>query len=174
MVETRQQAKARTEKEQEQNKITMPNKDLVFQSQINTIEPFIGALTQNADRWIKHATSILRVQGFSDDHELVNLLSGFLDGEALNWFQDHRTKLTDWKGFQAALTQRFPSSPSINNTFESFQQLSNRRQGLDESTVDYYAHVLKLCQSYNPTMSDKETGRSPKERATPVPFGKSA
>ena len=156
MVVTRQQAKARTEKEQEQIEINMPNKDLVFQSQINTLEPFTGAATQDADRWITHSTNILQIQGFTDDNELRNLLSGFLDGEALNWFQDHRTKLMDWNEFRTALTQRFPSPPSIKSTFESFQQLSNRRQGLDESTIEYHAHVLKLCQSYNPAMSDKE------------------
>ena len=156
MVETRQQKNTRMDKEDKKTTTNMPNKDLVFQSQMNTIESFTGASTQNAHRWLTHATNILRIQGFNDSHELVNLLSGFLDEEALNWFQDYRPKFTHWNEFHAALTQRFPSPPTINNTFESFQQLSNRRQGLDEPTVDYYAHVLKLCHSYNPAMSAKE------------------
>ena len=64
--------------------------------------------------------------------------------------------LIDWDIFHKALLQRFPAPPSISNAFEYFQQLSNRRQGIDEPTVDYYTNVLKLCHNYNPQMSDTE------------------
>ncbi|CAF0839126.1 unnamed protein product [Adineta steineri] len=148
--------KAEEDGQQTTYTLDMPNKDLVFQSQTNTIEPFTGKSTQNAQQWISHATNVLQIQGFNDTHELTNLLSGFLDGEALNWFQDNKATLTEWKELYTALTQRFPSPPSFTNTFEYFQQLSNRRQGLDEPTADYYAHVLKLCNKYTPLMSDAE------------------
>ena len=134
----------------------MPNRDLIFQSQINNIEPFTGMHTQDAARWLTHVSNILHVQGFTDNSELKHLISGFLDGEALNWFQDHKATLHDWPDFRTAFIQRFPSPPSIRNPFEYFQQLSNRRQGLNEPTVEYYTHVLKLCHNYNPRMSDVE------------------
>ena len=134
----------------------MPNKTMIFQSQINTIASFTGAPTQDAERWLVHASNVLRVQGFTDPRELTHLLSGFLDGDALDWFQDHKTMLLEWPEFRMAFIQRFPSPPSIRNPFEYFQQLSNRRQGLSESTAEYYTGVLKLCHDYNPHMSDVE------------------
>ena len=134
----------------------MPNRDLVFQSQINSIDPFTGVHTQDAARWLTHAANILHVQGFVDSNELKHLISGFLDGEALDWFEDQKAALHDWHEFRTAFIQRFPSPPSIRNPFEYFQQLSHRRQGLKEPTVEYYTHVLKLCHQYNSHMSDIE------------------
>jgi hypothetical protein len=154
-METRQKSKKRNEQQEHQTPI-MPNRNLIFQSQINSIETFTGTSTQDAQRWITHATHILNIQGFSDPKELATLLSGFLDGEALNWFQQHKSTLSDWNMFRAAFVQRFLSPPSICNKFEYFQQLSNRRQGLEESTVDYYTQVMSLCHNYNPSMSDNE------------------
>jgi hypothetical protein len=75
----------------------MPNRYLIFQSQINSIEPYTGARTQDAARWLTHDANILHVQGFVDSNELRHLISGFLDGEALDWFQEHRTQLPDWE-----------------------------------------------------------------------------
>ena len=134
----------------------MPNRELIFQSQINSINPFTGVSTQDAARWLTHAANILHVQGFVDSNELPHLISGFLDGEALDWFQNHKAAIHDWHEFRTAFVQRFPSPPSTRNPFEYFQQLSNRRQGLNESTVEYYTHVLKLCHHYNPHMSEVE------------------
>jgi hypothetical protein len=128
----------------------------VFQCQINSIEPFTGAPVQDATRWLTHASNILQVQGFTTNSELKHLISGFLDGEALDWFQEQKKTNHDWPEFRAAFTQRFPSPPSIRNPFEYFQQLSNRRQGINETIVEYYTNVLKLCHHYNPRMSDVE------------------
>jgi hypothetical protein len=137
-------------------KHTMPNADLIFQSQINSIAPFTGAAAQDAERWLTHAFNVLQVQGFTDNNEVKHLLSGFLDGDALDWYQEHKLMLCGWMEFRAAFLQRFPSAPLIRNPFEHFQQLSTRRQGLTESSVDYYTSVLKLCHSYNQHMSDIE------------------
>ena len=134
----------------------MPNRDLVFQSQLKSIEPFTGVSSQDATRWLAHTANILRVQGFFDKNELPLLISGFLDGDALDWFQELPGKPPDWDTFRTTFLQRFPSPPSSHHPFESFQQLSNRRQGIHETTVDYYTHVLKLCHQYNPHMSDVE------------------
>ena len=156
MISTDDQSNAQSTRTTFTTRPTTPNKELVFQSQINSIEPFTGAPGQDATRWLTHTSNILQVQGFTTNSELNQLISGFLDGEALDWFQEQKKTNHDWFEFRAAFTQRFPSPPSIRNPFEHFQQLSNRRQGINETTVEYYSNVLKLCHQYNPRMSDVE------------------
>ena len=134
----------------------LPNRALIFQSQLNSITPFTGVSSQDATRWLTHTANILRIQGFVDDTELPLLISGFLDGDALTWFQDQQATLRDWNAFRPAFLQRFPSPPLAHHPFESFQQLSQRRQGLAEPTIAYYTDVLKLCHQYNPNMPDPE------------------
>ena len=113
MVLTRQQAKApftqqrsMTTSTEEQHKArshvvnsalisTTPNKASIFQSQINTIASFTGTPPQDTERWITHASNILQVQGFTDGNELKSLLSGFLDCETLDWFQEHKALFPD-------------------------------------------------------------------------------
>jgi hypothetical protein len=140
MVETRQQAKAREEQEANQTTTalhTMPDKNTIFQAQTSSIEFFTGASTQNTRQWIAHAVNILEVQGFTDPTEVKNLMIGFFRGEALDWVNNNKDTLSDWNTLRNGMIERFPAPPAIHNTFEYFQQLSNRRQGIDESTVDY-------------------------------------
>lgn len=74
-----------------------------------------------------------------------------LDGEAKRWYENN-TSLTEWRTLKFALVERFTSSDSTSRTFE---QLKQRKQQTNESITSYYDDVIKLCQEYDSTMSQR-------------------
>jgi hypothetical protein len=60
--------------------------------------------------------------------------------------------INQWEHLKSALLERFTTLESSSKIFE---QLKERKQKTDETITSYYDAIIKLCNEYDSSMSQK-------------------
>ncbi|CAF3464042.1 unnamed protein product [Rotaria socialis] len=87
----------------------------------------------------------------ANDNLLYCMCMAKLDGEAKRWYEDNLS-LIQWRQLKSALLERFTTSDSSSKIFE---QLKERKQKPDETVTSYYDAIIKLCHTYDTSMSQR-------------------
>ncbi|CAF4528709.1 unnamed protein product [Didymodactylos carnosus] len=127
---------------------------------IKLIQQFSGECKQDGTGEPKHS-----VQSWCDhaditfgtfniiDADRVRLIPTRLVGLAAEWYQQHRGPYTSWAVFAAAVITAFSRQKSL---LAVDKELSQRLKKSDESVQEYGHAKLKLCNQYNPQMTQAE------------------
>lgn len=123
---------------------------ICYRECLTNLDKFTGCDEKRTIQFINNIERIGRMIKASDDI-LHCMCIAKLDGEAKRWYENN-ILLTEWKTLKVALLERFTSSDSTSRTFE---QLKQRKQQPNESITSYYDDIIRLCQDYDPTMSQR-------------------
>ena len=111
---------------------------------------YSGKADQDADEWLKDLTATFRMADITEPQAL-KIIPIFLEGPAKEWFIENITVFESWSPFKAEFLHTY-SSPT------SKQLASNRsrtrQQRCDETVIEYYTDVMKLCRLVDPNMPD--------------------
>ena len=135
---------------------TMPNNTresammICYRECLSNLGKFDGGEGKKAVQFMNNIERIGRMINASDDI-LHCMCTAKLDGEAKRWYEDNVT-LDQWEQLKSALLERFSTSDSSSKIFE---QLKERKQGIDETITAYYDAIIRLCHEYDPSMSQK-------------------
>ncbi|CAF1214118.1 unnamed protein product [Didymodactylos carnosus] len=81
----------------------------------------------------------------------LQLIPLYLDGEAKNWWRLNKDSIHSWPEFMSRISNVFRRSDQHSL---SFHQLNNHIQRSDESVIEYYNTMIKLCNQTDPNMTD--------------------
>lgn len=139
-----------------ENNQTMPSNTqdsammICYRECLSNLEKFHGGEDQKILQFINNIERIGRMIDANDDI-LYCMCTAKLNGEAKHWYENN-TSLTQWEHLKLALIERFAMSDSSSRIFE---QLKERKQKPDETITSYYDAIIRLCQEYDPSMSQK-------------------
>lgn len=109
---------------------------LKFSGNQNATEAEKRDLTSFFKRLDMYCTS----EGVTYD-EIYRKFHYLLDGHAHTWYMQYRNSFTNWGELKAGIRRQFDTPLS---TFQKQAMLQRRRQGMNESSMDYVAEMLRL------------------------------
>jgi hypothetical protein len=115
-------------------------------------DAFTGTPPQDVSDWL---------DGFEDkcdkvqlnDEQKFSIVQDLLKGSAKMWFDTHKTVINNWQLFKKKVKAHFELIAGV-DPFERYKQLYNRRRHNNESSIDYFHNVIKLCLKANETMDE--------------------
>lgn len=111
---------------------------------------FSGKPDQDADEWLKDLTTTFRMADITEAQAL-KIIPTFLEGPAKLWFTENLAAFESWPVFKNQFLHNY-SSPTLKQLASS--RLRNRLQRYNESVIEYYTDVMKLCKIIDPAMTD--------------------
>ena len=118
----------------------------------DSIRPFRGNAQDNSRDWCDRAEIIFDAFNTNDADRLARI--GLkMEDDAFNWYRDNRGPYGTWLIFRQAFERAFPPPTRTQNRHLLAEQINQRKQGIDESVLDYYYALDKLCREYDPQMS---------------------
>lgn len=117
---------------------------------LSNMNKFNGTDEQKIKQFINNIERIGKMIN-AKDPVLYCMCTAKLDGEAKQWYED-QTPAINWQELKTALSERFKPSDSASKIFE---QLRERKQKPEETINSYHDAIIRLCNEYDPTMSQK-------------------
>lgn len=117
---------------------------------LSNLEKFTGSDGRRIEKFIKNIERIGKMID-ANENVLHCMCTAKLDGEAQKWYEN-TSPLTEWETFKSALLERFAHNDPSSKIFD---KLKDRKQKIDESATSYYDDVIRLCNEYDSTMSQK-------------------
>ncbi|CAF4256192.1 unnamed protein product [Rotaria magnacalcarata] len=111
---------------------------------------YSGKSDQDADEWLKDLTTTFRMADITESQAL-KMIPTFLEGPVKLWFHENSTAFESWSVFKAQFLHTY-SSPALKQLASN--RLRHRQQQYDESVIEYYTDVMKLCKIIDPNMTD--------------------
>jgi hypothetical protein len=124
------------------NKLTAKNFD--------TITKFGGKVEEDVDLWIRDLVAAFEMAKL-ESPQALQVVSGFLIDNALEWFLNNRKTIETWDEFLKAIRAAY-QSPAAKQI--ASQKLRNRKQALNEPVTNYVTDVLRLCKIVDSTMTE--------------------
>lgn len=117
---------------------------------LENLPKFVGKPEQNAEAWLDELTNTFRMADITETQAL-KIIPTFLAGPAKNWFNENHAVFESWTTFKAEFINVY-TSPSTKQL--ASQRLRHRQQGIDETVIEYYTNILKLCKIVDPEMTN--------------------
>ncbi|CAF2994422.1 unnamed protein product [Rotaria sp. Silwood2] len=118
--------------------------------QLDQLPLFSGKLNENVIKWLNGITNELNVMKYDDDQKL-SVIQTYLMDDARKWFINNSARLGTWPSFCEAIVKTFSSSFAKE---VAINQVSQRRQGLNETVMHYYSEMMELFYIMDHQMSD--------------------
>jgi hypothetical protein len=115
-----------------------------------TITKFGGKVEEDVDLWIRDIVAACEMSKL-EPAQVLQVVSGFLVDNALEWFLNNRATIDTWDEFlkQIRTAYQSPAAKQI-----ASHKLRNRKQALTEPVTNYVTDVLRLCKIIDPTMTE--------------------
>ena len=121
----------------------------ILESFVKTPKTFQGG-KEDVIKWLEDLEHLFEIAQIPDPNKLA-LISYSLRGDALQWYKTVKSTLNTWPDFVKEIKQAFTSTYQQELAFkklESYTQTSN------QSILNYYNEMIKLCQEADPTMTE--------------------
>ena len=121
-------------------------------SHLLSFEPITCNIEQDISDWIERfedkcdRLSLTEEQRFSVVQDLLQ------DGAKM-WFDTHRPIILNWTLFKEKIMAHFELVMGI-DSFARYKQLYNRRRAENESAVDYFYNMIRLCRKADSNMDE--------------------
>ncbi|CAF4710410.1 unnamed protein product, partial [Rotaria magnacalcarata] len=117
---------------------------------LEQIPKYSGKPDQDADEWMKDLTATFHMADMTESQAL-KIISTFLDGHPKQWFIENITIFESWNVFKTQFLHIYlsPSSKQL-----ASNRLRTRQQRYDETVIEYYTDVIKLCRLVDTNMTD--------------------
>ncbi|XP_014215209.1 uncharacterized protein LOC106644286 [Copidosoma floridanum] len=97
----------------------------------------------HARAWLKQLESTATLHKWTEAVAFETARSR-LSKAAKNWYLANIDAITNWQQFRQAFANTFMTQKSLT---ERFQEMSNRTQGQNENTAEYYFDKMRLCKA---------------------------
>ncbi|CAF5223737.1 unnamed protein product, partial [Rotaria magnacalcarata] len=101
-------------------------------------------------KWLEEIDHLMQTAHIPIDNRL-DLISYALRGDALQWYRNNRSALTNWKVFIHEIKKAFTSSFCEEVAFKTLESYA---QSENQSVRNFYNEVLKLCKKADVSMSE--------------------
>ncbi|PVU99349.1 hypothetical protein BB560_005511 [Smittium megazygosporum] len=113
-------------------------------SRTRSLEPEIFTNDESVEpfRWIRHYELYSKKEGW-DESKQLELLELFLDGKALNWFEQKVDSFKTWKNAKEAFLSKFDSHET---ELRSWRELQMLKQNKEEDLEEFILKIEKLFE----------------------------
>jgi hypothetical protein len=115
-------------------------------------EPITCATNQDVTDWIDTFEDKCD-RLLLNDEQKFSIVVDLLKDSAKMWFDTHKAVILDWSSFKAKIIAHFELIMGV-DSFERYKQLYNRRRFHNESAIDYFHNMIKLCRKANDSMDE--------------------
>ncbi|PVV01087.1 hypothetical protein BB560_004509, partial [Smittium megazygosporum] len=116
-------------------------------SRTRSLEPEIFTNDESVEpfRWIRRYELYSKKEGW-DESKQLELLELFLDGKALNWFEQKVDSFKTWKDAKEAFLSKFDSHET---ELRSWRELQTLKQNKEEDLEEFILKIEKLFERSN-------------------------
>ncbi|CAF1516329.1 unnamed protein product [Didymodactylos carnosus] len=136
--------------EQQHNHFATPVILSVLAKAMKEAPKFSGTNHDDVEHWLFEIAETFDIIDLNSSQRL-QLIPLYLDGEAKNWWRLNKDSIHSWPEFMSTIANVFRGSDQHSL---SFHKLNNHKQRSDESVIEYYNMMIKLCNQTDPNMAD--------------------
>lgn len=102
----------------------------------------LGGYSVSTD-WLEDITAMAG-RSFWGDAILLQVARQHLTGSALEWYKYYKSEIKAWSDFEEKFKKKYTDRRA---TTEKFAEMTNRKQKLNESAVDYFYCKMRMCKA---------------------------